>query len=140
MLQPKLTRELERVERRREETVHPTNLPETLTLESTLAEKDSDSDHTWATSKMIGQRRPRSQLHYHKAQDCEPCDSWVPLPHCSPPGHPFPIKSFALSAHVSPLIIHFSVFDPTLRPWKGSPFLQWKCFQIIQKLSPPPTW
>ena len=87
--------------------VHPTNLPETLTLESTLAEKDSDSDHTWATSKMIGQRRPRSQLHYHKAQDCEPCDSWVPLPHCSPPGHPFPIKSFALSAHVSPLIIHF---------------------------------
>lgn len=45
-----------RVERRREEMVHPTNLPETLTLESTLAEKDSDSDHTWATSKMIGQR------------------------------------------------------------------------------------
>ena len=28
--------------------------------------------------------------------------SWVPLPYCSPPGCPFPIKSLALSAHVSP--------------------------------------
>ena len=27
--------------------------------------------------------------------------SWVPSPSCSPPGRPFPIKSLALSAHVS---------------------------------------
>ena len=32
--------------------------------------------------------------------------SWVPLPYCSPPGCPFPIKSLALSAHVSPWTIH----------------------------------
>ena len=42
--------------------------------------------------------------------------SWVPLPYCSPPGCPFPIKSLALSARVSPWTIHFQVLDK-------SPFL-----------------
>ena len=37
--------------------------------------------------------------------------SWVPLPSCSPPGCPFPIKSLALSAHGSPWTIHFLVLD-----------------------------
>ena len=37
--------------------------------------------------------------------------SWVPLPYCSPPGCPFPIKSLALSAPVSPRTIHFWVLD-----------------------------
>ena len=37
--------------------------------------------------------------------------SWVPLPFCSPPRCPFPIKSLALSAHVSPRTIHFRVLD-----------------------------
>ena len=37
--------------------------------------------------------------------------SWVPLPYCSPPGCPFPIKSLALPAHVSPQTIHFQVLD-----------------------------
>ena len=52
--------------------------------------------------------------------------SWVPLPSCSPLGHPFPIKSLALSAHVSPWTIHFRVLDksPLLGPGRGSPFLQ----------------
>ena len=40
--------------------------------------------------------------------------SWVPLPYCSPPGCPFPIKSLALSAHVSPWTIHFWVLDKSL--------------------------
>ena len=35
---------------------------------------------------------------------------WVPLPYCSPPWCPFPIKTLALSAHLSPWIIHFWVF------------------------------
>ena len=56
--------------------------------------------------------------------------SWVPLLCCSLPRHPFPIKSLALSAHVSPQTIHFSVIDkPTLWPWKESPFLQHYKFQ-----------
>ena len=49
--------------------------------------------------------------------------SWVPLPYCSPPGCPFPIKSLALSAHVSPQIIHFQVLDksPVSGPGRGPP-------------------
>ena len=49
--------------------------------------------------------------------------SWVPLPYCSPPGCPFPIKSLALSAHVSPRTIHFQVLDksPVLGPGRGLP-------------------
>ena len=51
--------------------------------------------------------------------------SWVPLPSCSPPGRPSPIKPLALSARVSPWTIHFWVLDKSrFGPWKGSPFLQ----------------
>ena len=47
--------------------------------------------------------------------------SWVPLPYCSPPGCPFPIKSLTLSAHTSPRTIHFRVLDrsPVLGPGRG---------------------
>ena len=37
--------------------------------------------------------------------------SWVPLPSYSPRRFPFPIKSLALSAPVSPQIIHFQMLD-----------------------------
>ena len=49
--------------------------------------------------------------------------SWVPLPYCSPPGCPFPIKSLALSADVSPQTIHFRVLDksPVSGPERGLP-------------------
>ena len=40
--------------------------------------------------------------------------SWVPLLSCSPPRCPFPVKSLALSAHVSPRTIHFRVLDKNL--------------------------
>ena len=48
---------------------------------------------------------------------------WFPLPYCSPPGRPFPIKSLALSAHVSPWTIHFQVLDksPVSGPGRGPP-------------------
>ena len=51
---------------------------------------------------------------------------WVSLPYCSPPGCSFPMKSLALSAHVSPQTVHFRVLDKStvLGPWKGSLFLQ----------------
>ena len=50
--------------------------------------------------------------------------SWVPLPYCFPPRCPFPIKSLALSAHVSPRTIHFQVLDksPVSGPGRGLPF------------------
>ena len=49
--------------------------------------------------------------------------SWVPLPYWSPPRCPFPTKSLALSAHVSPWTIHFRVLDksPVLGPGLGPP-------------------
>ena len=48
--------------------------------------------------------------------------SWVPSPSCSPPGRPFPIKSLALSAHVSPHTVHFWVYkSPVSGPGKGPP-------------------
>ena len=51
--------------------------------------------------------------------------SWVPSPCRSPPGRPFPIKSRARSALVSPRTIHFRVRqEPSFGPWKGSPLLQ----------------
>ena len=54
--------------------------------------------------------------------------SWVPLPSCSPPRCPFPIKSLALSAHVSPQTIHFWVLgkSPVSGPGRGHPsFSKW---------------
>ena len=50
--------------------------------------------------------------------------SWVPLPYCSPPRCPFPVKSLALSAHVSPWTIHFQVLDksPVSGPGRCPPF------------------
>ena len=49
--------------------------------------------------------------------------SWVPLPYCSPPRCPFPIKSLALSAHVSPRTIHFRVLNksPVSGPGRDPP-------------------
>ena len=48
---------------------------------------------------------------------------WVSLPYCSPPRCPFPIKSLALSAHVSPRTVHFWVLDrsPVLGPRRDLP-------------------
>jgi len=49
--------------------------------------------------------------------------SWVPLPYYSLLGCLFPIKSLALSAHVSLWIIHFLVLDksPVSGPGRGPP-------------------
>ena len=49
--------------------------------------------------------------------------SQVPLPSCSLPGCPFPIKTPSLSAHVSLQTIHFWVLDknPLSSPGRGPP-------------------
>ena len=49
--------------------------------------------------------------------------SWVPLPYCSPPRCPFPIKSLTLSAHTSPRTIPLRVLDksPVSGPGRGPP-------------------
>ena len=94
----------------------PANLPETLGLESILAERCACHQvgpcvrPNMGTSRMIDQRQPRKpspppQTLRLQARSKSgpsglfplPLSTWVSLPK----------KSFALSAHVSPLIIHF---------------------------------
>ena len=47
----------------------------------------------------------------------------IGLPYCSPPRCPFPVKSLALSAYVSPRTIHFWVLDksPVSGPGRSPP-------------------
>ena len=73
--------------------------------------------------------------------------SWVPLPYCSLPGHPFPIKSPALATHVSPLTIHFQVLEqnPLSGPGRGSPSCNTSSLKIsntgsIKNCIPQPSW
>ena len=64
----------------------------------------------------------------HKTRDCKRKAghfSCVPLRCCSPPRHPVPVKSLALSTCVSLWTIHFQMLeDPTVGLGKGCPFLQ----------------
>ena len=100
------------------------HFPESLSLASILAEQCvHHQERLWI--RMIGQSPETNPITIkpetasHMAEQF----SWVPLPYCSPPGCPFPIKSLALSAHVSPWIIHFRVLDksPVLGPGRGLP-------------------
>ena len=80
---------------------------------SELAEQcRSHQEGLWV--RMIGQRKPGTKtmpikpktVSHVLGQFC-----WVPLPSCSPPLHPFPIKSLSLSARVSSWTIRFWVSD-----------------------------
>ena len=69
---------------------------------------------------MFGQRPPETNpitIKPETASHVAEQFSCVPLPYCSPPRCLFPIKSLALSAHVSPWTIHFWVLDK--RPVSG---------------------
>ena len=61
--------------------------------------------------------------------------SWVPLPYCSLPGCPLPIKSLALSAHVPPRTIHFWVLEksPLSGPGRDSPSCNNTIFLILKQ-------
>ena len=57
--------------KRREESICPTNLPESFWLKSILAERCMHhQEGPWV--RMFGQRQPGNQPHYHKSWDCEP--------------------------------------------------------------------
>ena len=58
---------------------------------------------------------------------------WVPLTYCSLPRPPFPIKSLALSAHVSPWKIHFWVLDksPISGPRRGLLPATWPVIIVV---------
>ena len=99
------------------------HLPESFSLASFLAEqcvctrKDSESEWLAKDNPETNPTTIKPETASHKAEKF----SWVPLPYCSPPGRPFPIKSLALSAHVSLQTIHFWALDksPLLGPGRG---------------------
>ena len=107
---------------------------ESFSLEFVLAEhctvtkKDSNqSDQPEKTQKQTPlQWNARLQATWQSS-------SPVPLPCCPPPGCPFPIKSLALSACVSPQTIHFRMLDksPLLVTGRGpsscNKSLKWGC-------------
>ena len=117
----KLTwKNLGRAKRRREETTCPAHLPETLTLESILAERcERHQGGPWVRSNMrharwLSRDNPETNPITIKPETAGHVAEqffWVPLPCCSLPGCPFPIKSFAMSVHVSPWTIHLRVLD-----------------------------
>ena len=76
--------------------------------------------------------KPKTVSHVAEQFSC------VPLPYCSPPGCPFPIKSLALSAHVSPRTIHFWVLDksPVLGLGKCPPSFNTRIMSLITSVSP----
>ena len=68
--------------------------------------------------------------------------AWLPLSCCSLPRHPFPTKSLAVSAHVSPETIHVWVLDksPFSGPGRGFLFLQQYHFVIRWEKKSLPGW
>ena len=95
------------------------NLPESFALESISAERYTcHQEGPWVRTNMDQARwlaRDNQALTpLPWTQDCEPRGRAVllgSLTRCSPPGHPFPINSLALSSPVSPRTIHFWVLD-----------------------------
>ena len=100
---------------RREES---TNLPGSL-MRNLSWLRDAHTTRTLSQTKhgpikMTGQRQRGKWPHSYKTWDCKPHGRAVllgSLTCCSLPQCPFPVKSLALSAHVSPGTIHFPVLD-----------------------------
>ena len=80
--------------------------------------KDSESEWLAKNNPEINPNIIKLETASHAAEQF----SWGPWPYCSPPRCPFPVKSLALSAHVSPWTIHVQVLDksPVSGPGKGS--------------------
>ena len=90
-------------------------------LRDVRATRRTLSQTKYGPSKMIGQGQLEANPIAIKPETVSYVAeqfSWVPLSCCSLPGCPFPIKSLALSAHVSPQTIHFQVLDKS--PLSGS--------------------
>ena len=77
----------------------------------------------WAWARWLAREKLETNPTYIKPQiasrDWVEQFSWIPC--CCLPWHPFPIKSFALSLHVSPQAIHFQELDKSLLsdPWRS---------------------
>ena len=108
-------------------TIYPTNSQNPFWHPSWLSNacttrKDSESEGSAKDNPETNPITIRPETASHVAQQF----SWVPLPYCSPPRHPFPKKYIALSAHGSPQSINFWVLDksPLSSSGRGSLFRQ----------------
>ena len=97
--------------RRYQPIISPANLLESFALESTLAERCAHhQERPWVRPNMgqargLARNNPETHPITRKPETVSHVAeqfSWIPLPSCSLPRRPFPIKSFALSACVSP--------------------------------------
>ena len=95
-----------------ESSLHPSWLNRACTTR-----KDSESERLAKDNPETNPITIKPETASHMAEQF----SWVPLPYCYLPRHHFPIKSLALSAHVSPRTIHFWVLDksPVSGPGRG---------------------
>jgi len=90
-------------------------------LNKACTRKDSESEQLAKDNRETNPITIKPETASHVAE----LFSWVPLPYCSPPRCPFPIKSLALSARVSSDNSFPSAKqEPSFGPWKGSPFLK----------------
>ena len=122
---------------RRHQSICPANLPESFTLESILAGWCAcHQEGPWV--RVIGQRQPQNKPHYHKTRDCEPCGRAVLLGSITLLLYALAPFLNKVSCFVSMRVSSDNSFpsvrqEPTLRPWKGSPFLQ-HCYWFLWRL------
>lgn len=108
------------VERRKEMPAHNMGQPPRSSCTRLLAERcmhhqeGPESDQIWhkwddwpETTRKANPMTLKPETASHVSEQL----SWLPLPCCSLPGPPFPVKSFALSPHVSPWTIHYRGLD-----------------------------
>ena len=97
-----------------ESSWHPSWLNKTCTTR-----KDSESEWLAKDNPETNPITIKLETASHVAEQF----SWVLWPSCSPPRSPFPMKSLALPARVSPRTIHFWVLDQSQvsGPGRGPP-------------------
>ena len=110
-------------EERRCQSLRPTNLPPSFSLESILAERCTrHQEGPWV--RVTGQRQPGNQSNYHKTCACEPHGRAVLLSSLMLLLSALASLPNKVSCFVSTCISSDNSFpsvrqEPTLRPWKG---------------------
>ena len=110
---------------RRRQCICPTDLPRSSSLNPSWL--GDDQEGPWV--RVIGQRQPGNSPHYHKTRGCEPRGRAAllgPVTLLLSAQAPLPDK---VSCFVSTCVSSDNPFpsvrqEPTLGPWKASPFLQ----------------
>ena len=87
----------------------------------------SQTDWTETTQKLTPSPKTASQMAEQS--------SWVLLPYCSPPGCPYPTKSLALSAPMSPWTIYFWMLDKSPLPGPGKSTPPHPCNNLVTQES-----